>query len=435
MLSERIPEEYIHYVWKYGLYQQEKLETIAGESVEILRPGLHNHDSGPDFSNARIRIGDREWAGNVEIHFKSSDWYEHRHQHDAAYDSVILHVVIHHDKEVCNSQGANIPTLSLSKYLSIDHFRGYEHFVKSRSWIPCESHIESIEPIKWIALKERMALERMEAKSKRVLELYDQKSKDWESVTYQLLARAFGGKVNSEPFEHLVQVTPMQVVRRHTDSQPLLDALFLGQAGFISLDLITESNYEGKLKSDYSFFKHKYDLNPMDKVAWKHARIRPSSAPQLRIVQFARLWSQSGSLHSLLMDADIKTIKERFSVELEEYWIDHVGLQRPSSPRKKSVGSSLLDRVLINVVAPMRFAYGRQQKQQAYIDSALSLLVDLPAEDNSIIRNWKKYGVTVDHGLDSQGLLQLKSFHCDKKACLSCGVGQSILRYDEKGIR
>jgi hypothetical protein len=428
MPQKRIPEEYIHYVWQYGLFQSENLRTKDGDTIEILRPGLHNHDSGPDFSNARIRIGSKEWAGNVEIHFASSDWDMHGHQYDAAYDSVILHVVIHHDKEIRNSKGATIPTFSLSKHLSIDHFRGYEQFLKKKTWVPCQVQVQQVEPIKWTALKERMALERMEKKAERILSRYSQQSKDWEEVTYELLARAFGGKVNSAPFEHLTRVTPLSVLRKHSDACYILDALFLGQAGFISEDLVPEEDYEERLQSDYYFLQHKYDLHPMDKVSWKHARLRPASAPQIRIVQFARLWSQTGSLHALIMDADTNAIKERFSVELEGYWSEHIAIQKPSSMRKRSVGDSLLDRILINVVAPMRFAYGIQKKEQSYTDSALSLLEDVVAEDNSIIRKWKDLGVEATHALDSQGLLQLKSSRCDEKKCLSCSVGQAILR-------
>ncbi len=428
MPSKRIPEEYIHYVWQYGLFKKEELCTAEGEAIEILRAGLHNHDSGPDFSNGRIRIGSREWAGNVEIHFASSDWDLHGHQHDAAYDSVILHVVIHHDKEIRNSKGATIPTFSLSKHLSIDHFRGYEQFLRNKTWVPCQAQVEQVDPIKWTALKERMALERMEQKAERILTRYSQQSKDWEEVAYELLARAFGGKVNSTPFELLTRVTPLPILRKHSDAWYILDALFLGQAGFISEGLIPENDYEERLKSDYFFLMHKYDLNPMDKVSWKHARLRPASAPQVRIVQFARLWSQAGSLHAFIMDAEAKAIRERCTVQLKAYWSDHIGIQKPSTERKRSVGDSLLDRILINVVAPMRFAYGLQKKEQSYMDSALSLLEDVVAEDNSIIRKWKELGVEVTHALDSQGLLQLKSSRCDEKKCLSCSVGQAILR-------
>lgn len=428
MPTNRIPEEYIHYVWQYGLFQKEDLLSTEGELVSIMHSGLHNHDAGPDFSNGRVKIGAREWAGNIEIHFASSDWDAHGHQHDKAYDSVILHVVIHHDKEIRNSQGVTIPTLSLSKYLSIDHFRGYERFIKNKTWVPCQSHISTVDSVKWTSLKERMAMERMELKSQRVLELYATKSKSWEEVSYQLLARALGAKVNSEPFEHLTQVTPLSVIRKYSDSESMLDALFLGQAGFITEGLIPEDDYEERLKLDYAFLAHKYSLRPMDKVTWKHARIRPASAPQIRIVQFARFWLRSGSLHAFLVDAELKDIRARFSVQLEGYWSDHIGLQKVSSVRKKSVGTSLLNRLLINVVAPMRFAYGQQRKEQSYIDSALSLLEDLEAEDNAIVRKWRGLGVEAAHALDSQGLLQLKSSRCDKKKCLNCSIGQAILR-------
>lgn len=324
--------------------------------------------------------------------------------------------------------GTCIYTLCLAPYLSIDHFRDYEKFISNKQWIPCEAQVPEIDKFLWTALKERMAVERLEMKSGEVIDKLEEFLGSWEEVCYQLLAKTFGAKVNATPFEMLTQKLPLEIVKKHTDSELALEALFLGQAGLLQTKEGRLDKYEDILISEYKFLKHKYGLDPMGSVAWKHARIRPSSAPSIRVVQFSRVWKEARSLHSLILDGDIQELVGRLKISLEGYWERHISLGRESKPRKKSVGQSLLDRIIINVVAPIRFAYGHKMAEQRYKDSALYLLESTGPEHNRIMRNWKELGVGVDTAMDSQALLQLKSRWCEKKKCLQCPIGIKILR-------
>ena len=103
----------MHYVWKHKLFPLRELETSDGQTVEVIDPGLHNHNAGPDFFNAKVRIGRTLWVGNVEIHDKSSDWYLHGHDKDQRYDNVILHVAGVLDAEVMNTNGEFVRQMQL----------------------------------------------------------------------------------------------------------------------------------------------------------------------------------------------------------------------------------------------------------------------------------------------------------------------------------
>ena len=431
----RIPEEYIDYLWQYQLFDTTRLVTTEGDAIEVVSKGIPNNDAGPDFSNARVRIGDTEWAGSVEIHYKASDWYAHRHEEDPAYENVILHVVIHNDRPVINRGGVQISTLTLGPYLDQDHFKNYQRFIAAKSWVACEAAAKRVDIFKWTKHKERLAFERLEQKVSGILEVLDMMNGDWEKVVLLLLARSFGAKVNALPFEDLIQRTPFSVIKKHANDPFQLEALLLGQAGFLAGDELLPDGYTVRLLSEYSFLKNKYDLKPMRKVSWKNARIRPSSAPQIRIVQFAHLCHSINSLTSLMLNANSQELNQLFAIRLEGYWSEHIGLGRSAAKRKRAVGQSLIDRIIINVVGPVRFAYGRFSDTQSFRESALSLLEATTPEDNQIIRKWKTIGVDSGNALESQALLQLKRHHCDQKKCLSCSIGQELLRKDESKIR
>ena len=426
MELKRIPEEYIHYIWQYGLFDQNDLMTTEGLPIRMLNKGFHNHDAGPDFSNARIAIGPDEWAGHVEIHFKSSDWNAHNHQRDPAYDNVILHVVFLHDKEVLTSKGTAMPTLSLSSRFDIDHYKRYADLIEHKSWVPCEKLIGSVPEIKLLSLKERMCSERLEEKAALFIKEVERQKGNMESALFSLLAQALGAKVNAEPFRILSYVTPIEVIGKHSNDSYMLESLFLGQAGFLNAPAMDA--YTSDLKKNYDFLRHKYALEPMQVSAWKHAPLRPTSAPVIRIVQLSRLYGKTNALSGILLHAEENEILQRFDVSLDAYWIHHHSLGKESKPAAKRIGQTMKDILLINVVSVLRFAYGMMQGEQRYKDSAVSLLEAIQAEDNAVIRKWDSLGLKSANAFDSQALLQLKKKHCDLNDCLRCIVGREVLK-------
>jgi len=110
-------EDFLHYLWKFQKFPAHRLSTVKGESLEIVSVGIHNSDAGPDFFNSHIKINQQFWAGNVEIHLKSSDWYIHNHEIDPTYDAVILHVVWNHDVDIYRADNTVLPTLELSHFV------------------------------------------------------------------------------------------------------------------------------------------------------------------------------------------------------------------------------------------------------------------------------------------------------------------------------
>jgi hypothetical protein len=422
---KRIPEEYIHYIWQYGLFDHNDLKSTDGLEIQILKKGFHNTQSGPDFTDVRLRIGEQEWVGHVEIHFRSKDWYDHGHQHDQAYNNVILHVVLTHDKEVRTQGGGILPTLSLAQRFSIEHFRRYESFITSKNWVPCENEIASLERLKIIDVLDKKVLERLERKSMYLLEDLERQDGHWEQVVFTALAMAMGAKVNAEPFRVLSFVTPLEVIKKHRDNAFLLEALFLGQAGFLAQP---QDEYSKNLAKEYGFITHKFGLNSMTKVSWKLAPVRPASAPQVRIVQLSRLFQGTENLFSLLLEASLEELHEAFDVILDGYWEAHHSLGKPSKPQVKRIGQNLRNSLFINVAAVLRFSYGMSQAKQRFKDSAVSLLESIPPEQNNIVRKWKEIGVKAENALDTQALIQLKREHCDRKNCLACSIGKELLK-------
>ncbi|MDA0713670.1 MAG: DUF2851 family protein [Bacteroidetes bacterium] len=422
---KRIPEEYIHYIWQYGLYDQVGLRTTEGLEIEILKRGFHNSQSGPDFTDVRLKLGEQEWVGHVEIHYRSKDWYDHGHQYDPAYNNVILHVVLTHDIEVRTQSGGVPPTLSLAQRFSIDHFRHYDSFITSKTWVPCEKEMAQIGRLKVIDVLDRMISERLEQKSQRFLEELERCQGNWEQVVFMSLAMAMGAKVNAEPFRVLTLITPLEVIKKHRDDPFILEALFLGQAGFLTEPM---DDHARRLSKEYDFLKHKYGLQAMTKVTWKLAPVRPASAPQVRIVQLSRLFHGTANLFSLLLEGSLKDMHDAFDINLDGYWQDHHSLAKPSKPQIKRIGQDVRNSLFINVAAVLRFSYAIHQEKQLFKDSAVSLLETIPSEENTIIRKWREIGVQAENAMDSQALIQLKREHCDKRKCLTCSIGKEILK-------
>ena len=327
-------EDFLHYLWRYQFFDISALETHERHPVKVIAAGTYNHDSGPDFIHAKIRIGDRIWAGNVEIHLKSSDWYWHQHEIDPKYDAVILHVVWEHDVEIFTKNNQVLPTLELKNYVSSSLLKKYHRLsLKPVNWIPCEQQISDVNSLVFKNWLERLFVERLQRKSEFIHELLQQTQQDWDAVLFLLLAKNFGLNKNGEAFFNLAKSIPFSVIRKEASRPLVLEALFLGQAGF--LDAIEESRYFEELKSTYKFLKHKYGLNPIEKHQFQFFRMRPSNFPTLRIAQLAALYQNVHGLFSKLMQCTTKaSMYQVFSIELNEFWKTHYTFSKGSKKFK-----------------------------------------------------------------------------------------------------
>lgn len=423
-------EALLQFIWQFQLFDQKALETTADQlPVRIRKTGYHNHDAGPDFKDARIQVDDTLWAGHVEIHVKASEWFQHGHHHDPAYGNVILHVVLQDDRPDPHSgELAHIPCIALQDRIEHALLQRYQHLRQNRLWIPCADQFHSVEGFTLRHWLNRLQIERLEEKRQLVERLLNENHQDWQETLYQLLARNFGFKVNAEPFERLTRLTPYRIISKHADQLFQLEALLLGQAGLLSGEF--EEAYPRSLKQEYTFFQQKYGLTPMEPHEWNRLRLRPANFPPVRIAQLAAFFHNTQALLHLMLETEgIQPLRQAFRTEASPYWRSHYWPGKVATQsRSKRLGKGSITNLLINTVVPFIFTYGQVRGEEHLTDRALSFLEQLPPEQNHILKRWQQLGAPNRHAAHSQALLYLKKHYCDKKQCLSCEVGASLLR-------
>lgn len=420
-------EEFLHYIWKFRLFDQLELETIAGEAIEIVKVGEHNFDSGPDFFNSKIKIGKTLWAGNVEVHINSSDWKKHFHQKDKAYDNIILHVVHNADEQLFRKSGDGIPTIEIKNRIDNKIYQNYLNFKSSSDWIPCEKQINRVPDLIINSTIDRLLLERLERKSTSIVESLKLNKNNWEETFYQHFARNFGFKINAEPFELLAKSIPSIVLAKHKNSLLQIEGLLFGQAGL--LDQHYEDNYIQQLQNEYVFLKQKFKLQSIGSHLWKYLRLRPVNFPTIRITQFANLIFKSSHLFSKIIETEsYEKLKELMNVDVSDYWETHYVIDKVSKFKTKQLGEEAINNIIINTIVPFLFVYGKQKGDEKYIERALQFLEQIKGEQNSIIKKWAGLKLPVKNAYSTQALLQLKNEYCSKKKCLSCSIGNYLLK-------
>jgi len=420
-------EEFLHHIWKFRLFDQLELKTTTGEKIEIQKPGEHNFDAGPDFFNGKIKVGETLWAGNVEVHVNSSDWNRHSHQKDKAYDNIILHVVNNVDIVLHRSSGEKIPTLEIKNRIHKKLYQNYLDFKSSNDWIPCANQIATVPEIILNSTKDKLLLERLQRKSIAIVNSLALNNNNWEETFYQNLARNFGFKTNAEPFELLAKSVPSIILGKHKNSLLQIEALLFGQAGML-FEHFSEK-YPQQLQNEYAFLKQKFKLQPIEKHLWKYLRLRPINFPSIRIAQFANLIFNSSHLFSKVLELEnASNLKKMMDVSVSEYWHSHFMLDRKSNNKPKHLGDESINNIIINTIVPFLFVYGKQKDDERYVNRALLFLEETLGENNSIIRKWEELGVPVKTAHSTQALLQLKNEYCNNKKCLSCSIGNYVLK-------
>lgn len=424
---EALPEEFLHFIWENKLYHTHKLHTAKGESLEIINPGYRNSDSGPDFFNARIKIDGTLWAGNIEIHSRASDWYRHHHTDDKAYSNVILHVVEQADRPIMRENQTEIATLEIKWPDRLT--RNYKSLLEARTWICCQNDFYKVDPIMLRLGFNRLMIERLEDKTGEITTRLERNSNNWNESFYQMLARMFGFNVNAAPFELLARVVPERLLAKHRNSIFQLEALLFGASGLLHEELFGDQ-YFMDLRNEFGFLSKKYKTSMVEPHLWKFMRMRPVNFPTIRISQLAALTYRSQGLFAKIIDCqNLNDLRKLFKVKASDYWESHYRFNR-TAPRSfpKELGESSVNTLIINVVVPFLFIYGEKQNQNHLKNRALSLLEELPPENNSIIRNWESLGVNARSAFETQALLQLKNKHCIKKNCLNCVIGNKLVK-------
>ncbi len=415
-------EEFIYYLWENRLLHLD-LKTTDDEDITILSVGIRNHDSGADFVNARIKIGDALWAGQVEIHVRASDWFKHNHHNDANYDSVILHVVYENDTD-----SLKIPTLEIKDKFDISIFHKYNWFFGSRNWIPCGEFVGGVQNFTLISWLDRMLVEHLENECKDLDFKLKNNQYDWEQAFYQRLMRYFGLKVNNDSFEYLSRILPLNLLLRHRDNDIYIESMMFGCAGFLERDF--EEDYPSLLKRDFMMLKSKFGLKVMPLSNWKFLRLRPPNFPTIRIAQLAKIITKNGNMFSKIRDADdIQEIRDLFDIELNSYWDNHFQFDKTSKvERRKILGKTAVDLIIINAIVPMLFYYGHTHSLESYKEKAVIFLEQIEAEDNLIIRNFQNSGVVLQNAFQTQAILYMYKYYCKRRRCLECRIYSVLSR-------
>lgn len=422
----KMGEDFIHYLWQYWLSKR-SLTGINGEKITVISPGTENTDSGPDIFNAMILIDKTRWAGNVEIHVNASDWYKHGHQNNKSYDNIILHLVYNADKQVYRNDNTPIPTVEIKNTYN-QLYEKYHIFQNSTSAIPCSGMLGVINYFDKIIWFERLMSERLQRKAIDIYGHLTIRKNDLLQVFFQKLARGFGYKVNADAMEQLASSIDYKILLKHKDNTFQLEAILFGQSGLL---ISYKDDYCKKLRSEYLFLKEKYGLVPMNPENWKFMRMRPANFPTIRISQLANLISgTAGQLTDMLNLHNINDIVGLLNTSASKYWDDHYRFGAYVKGKRKKLGKSAIHRILINVIVPTAFVYGKLKNTADISEKAFSWLSQIPPEKNNIIREFEKEGLTPENASHSQALIELKEQYCIKKRCLSCRFGHIILSND-----
>lgn len=421
-------EQLLQFIWHRKLFDDRDLCTTSDDPVEILHPGTPNTDQGPDFLHSMIRIGQQVWAGHVEIHIHSSAWFMHLHDKDSHYNNVILHVVWEEDRPAMTNDGYKLPCIELGKRVDKALLDRYRSLMNNQEWVSCASALEGLSPIMRHAWLDRMMAERLESKAGIIHRLLDKTAGDQEQAFYVLLARQLGAPANGDAMEELGLRLPLKLLRKHRDRIDQVEALLFGAAGMLGKEI--SEPYCQHLYREFHFLQRKYGLQPMPALHWKFMRMRPQHFPTIRIAQLASMLFQKDQFISLLeQDLDSAQWMEVFMVTPHHsFWETHYHFTAATPATSKRLGKETATSLIINVVAPFMFVYGKLQGMAHLKEKALRLLEELPAEQNAITRGWQQCGWSAEDAGRTQGLLHLKKMYCDHRRCLHCAVGLQIIK-------
>ena len=415
-------EDFLHYLWRFQKFDASDLATAEKETITVVHPGIPNQGGGPDFLHAKVWIGKTLWAGAVELHLKASSWYHHRHHMDKNYDSVILHVVWEYDVEVCYPSGRLIPCLVLSSRVDKDLLAFYDRqFKKNPQWIPCEKLFTNFPSVKWQIWKERLYLERLEEKTGLIHNLLKANNNDWERTLFQLLAKNFGLNRNGNFFLKWAQNLPFSVIRKNFSDPQRLEALFFGMSGLLEGEL--DNPYKKKLKSEFEYLKQKFNFSEIPGFKVQFSRLRPQNFPTIRLSQLAQFYHFNPRPFSLLTAAqELKDLDWILKVGVSDFWKTHFTFDKEGKSTPKKLSKSFFDLLVINTLLPIRFAYAQKQ---GWTEDKLVLrwIGEIKSERNRYTEGFSNLGIKLNSALDSQAMIQLKQYYCDKKRCLKCALG------------
>ena len=419
-------EDFLHYLWKFKKFDTSNLTTSNGEKLTIENSGSYLQIAGPDFFNSQITIENQKWAGNIEIHLKSSDWYAHHHERDSNYDSVILHVVWEHDVEIYRKNNTEIPVLILKDLVSKETLNNYHLLVSPKTWIYCEKQIELVNSFIMLSWQERLFFERLERKSKTIFDLAEKNKQDWDAILFCQLAKNFGLNTNGDSFYNMANSIPFSIIRKEGNDLLNIESLLFGISGLLEIN--KEDNYYKKLKTNFDYLVHKYQLQSNSFTPLQFFKHRPDNFPTIRVSQLANVYYCQQQLFSKIINADnVAAIYKIFDKSVSEYWETHYQFDKISPNKKKVLSKSFIDLLIINTIIPLQFTYAKSQGKEIS-EKLIKLLNQVQPESNAIIDKFSTHGLKAHNAFETQALLQLKNEYCNKSRCLECAIGMELLK-------
>ena len=419
-------EDLLQYIWQFQYFNNSELLTSSGEMIQIINTGTHNTNQGADFLDAKIKIGKTTWAGNVELHINSSDWNVHNHSADSNFNNVILHVVWNSNTTIKDIHNNDLPTLELKNRVSKLLLERYKMLMESSQFIPCESQSQQVNELTLTNWKQRLVVERLIAKSRNVFTILKETNFHWEETFWWLIAANFGLKINSDLFQQIAKLLPVSILAKHKNRIQQVEALLFGTAGLLNSEF--REKYPLMLQKEFSFYQTKYKLKIINGEL-SFLRMRPANFPTIRLAQLAMLIHESEHLFSKIKDtSSLKEVKKMMEVSANDYWHYHYVFDETSEYKVKTLGKQMIDNIMINTIIPVLFAYGLHYNEQGYKDRAIKWLEEISAEKNSITKGFENLNFSNKNAFDSQSFIQLKNEYCNKKLCLHCAIGNSLLK-------
>jgi hypothetical protein len=419
-------EDLLQYIWQFQYFNNSELYTSSGEAIRIISTGTHNTNQGTDFVNAKIKIGKTIWAGNVEVHINSSDWNMHHHSGDPNYNNVILHVVWNDNAIVKDRVGNSLHTLELKSRVPKLLLERYKMLMESSQFIPCESQLQQVNELTMANWKQRLVAERLIKKSANILAILKETNSHWEETFWWLVAANFGLKVNNDLFQQVAKMLPVSILAKHKNRIQQVEALLFGTTGLLEKEF--QEKYPQMLQKEFLFYQKKYKLKIIDGEL-SFLRMRPANFPTIRLAQLAMLIHESEHLFSKIKSSSsLKDVKKMLQVSANDYWHYHYTFDETSDYKVKTLGKQMIDNIIINTIIPVLFTYGLHHNEQVYKDRAIKWLEEISAEKNSITSGFEKLNFSNKSAFDSQSFIQLKNEYCNKKLCLHCAIGNSLLK-------
>jgi len=433
----KIPEEQAVLIWQQTLAKE--LRSADGQSIKVVYPGRINRDTGPDFRDAVIANRFRLSKGDVEVHVRSSDWYNHRHHTDATYNNVILHVAVWHDcaSATLLQSGKSIPVLSLAEAF------GQQAYLLPVT-LPCSRILHNIDSRVLGKILDRAAQERFKQKAMyfqaEILRLRSTAIAPGQTL-FRGIMRALGYSKNTKPFAELADRMPLNYIES-VDGLLVKQALLLGAAGLLPCQRRDDEFARGKEVRELERIWRSAGASvpTMRESDWNFSHIYPNNSPVRRIVAQSYLLERYHQgqfltgIVQLVTEASVpgghRTLEKGLIVAGDGYWRDHFDFGIRSETKLSALlGNSKASEIMVNVVLPFAFSWGELSGQAEIAVKAMELYRSYPKlAKNEIIRHMEKQLCLADFtdftARRQQGLIHIFRNYCREGRCSECPLAR-----------